>query len=381
MEIQMDGSPLVSIVISSFNYEAFLKDAIESALGQTYANTETIVVDDASTDNSRAIIESFGSQVIAFLRSENKGGRETYNQVCELSRGEIILLLDSDDTLDRMAVENAVRLFEDPSVVKVHWPLWEIDAKGKRSHNIIPKRALPDGDLFQVALREGPCVCAHPPTSGNAWRRSFVQKALPIPGGAYADSYLAAIATVSGKIKRVSEPMGSYRVHGQNEYIARTFDDRVKGDLTHYELCCNGVARFASEFGSQVDPDVLLRKSWYYDRFQAVEEIKNAIPESATLILVDQDNWATGGSIAGRAVLPFTEKDGYYAGTPPDDKSALLEFERLRTRGAAFIVFAWPAFWWLEYFTGLRTYLRTNFRIVLENSRLMIFDLRDSPCN
>ena len=50
----MANQPLVSIVINNYNYGRFLRDAIDSALNQTYDHTETIVVDDGSTDNSRA---------------------------------------------------------------------------------------------------------------------------------------------------------------------------------------------------------------------------------------------------------------------------------------------------------------------------------------
>ena len=48
----------------------------------------------------------------------------------------------------------------------------------------------------------------------------------------------------------------------------------------------------------------------------------------------------------------------------------------MRQDGCTFIGFAWPAFWWLDYYTGLRTYLYTNFRCALHNSRLIAFDLR-----
>jgi hypothetical protein len=44
--------------------------------------------------------------------------------------------------------------------------------------------------------------------------------------------------------------------------------------------------------------------------------------------------------------------------------------------GAGFIVFAWPAFWWLDHYAGLHRHLRAHFRCVLENDRLVVFDLR-----
>src|SRR5262249_60936438 len=59
----MSKLPLASIVMSSYNYGRFLPDAIDSALGQTHANTEVIVVDDGSTDHSREVIAGYGERV------------------------------------------------------------------------------------------------------------------------------------------------------------------------------------------------------------------------------------------------------------------------------------------------------------------------------
>ncbi len=101
----MSGVHLASIVISSYNYGRFLRDCIDSALNQTYLDTEVIVVDDASTDDSPEVIASYGDRIVPILRKKNEGGRATCNAACKVSRGEVILLLDSDDMLCPTAVE------------------------------------------------------------------------------------------------------------------------------------------------------------------------------------------------------------------------------------------------------------------------------------
>src|ERR1700733_2019113 len=68
----------VSIVINNYNYDRYLKDAIDSALNQTVPAHEIVVVDDGSTDDSRAIIESYGDLVTPVLQ-ENGGQRKAYN--------------------------------------------------------------------------------------------------------------------------------------------------------------------------------------------------------------------------------------------------------------------------------------------------------------
>jgi glycosyltransferase involved in cell wall biosynthesis len=70
--------PLVSIIINNYNYARFLPPAIESALAQDLAGVEVIVVDDGSTDDSREVIERFGSDVTAVLK--DNGGQASYIQ-------------------------------------------------------------------------------------------------------------------------------------------------------------------------------------------------------------------------------------------------------------------------------------------------------------
>jgi hypothetical protein len=115
---------------------------------------------------------------------------------------------------------------------------------------------------------------------------------------------------------------------------------------------------------------------WKYLVKLATDELIAAIPPGEKLILVDQDEWGTSANLAGRLRIPFLEREGEYWGSPPDDAAAIREFERLRQDGAGFMVFGWPAFWWLDYYPGLHGHLRSNFRCLLENERLVVFDLR-----
>ena len=108
---------------------------------------------------------------------------------------------------------------------------------------------------------------------------------------------------------------------------------------------------------------------------QAVSQILALVPSGDLFILADEDVFRTRLAI-DRRVTPFTERDGHYWGPPADDASAIAELERLCRAGATFIVFAWPAFWWLDYYAGFARHLRSEFRCVLENDLLVMFDLR-----
>jgi hypothetical protein len=99
------------------------------------------------------------------------------------------------------------------------------------------------------------------------------------------------------------------------------------------------------------------------------------LPPGSHFILVDEEQMREYMPASYRAV-PFLERDGVYWGPPPDDKTAIRELDRLKQSGAQFIVFAWMAFWWLHYYAGLNTYLRSHYPCLIENDRVVGFDLR-----
>jgi len=109
---------------------------------------------------------------------------------------------------------------------------------------------------------------------------------------------------------------------------------------------------------------------------EMAEVILTMIPEGSVFILVDEEQWGAGEFVFGRRRIPFLEKDGQYWGPPADDATAVRECERLRQSGASFIVFPWHTFWWLNYYKGFHQYLRSKFPCLLQNERLVIFDLR-----
>ncbi len=100
-------------------------------------------------------------------------------------------------------------------------------------------------------------------------------------------------------------------------------------------------------------------------------DLDRLIPADCLFILVDDSQLERGK----RRFLPFLEKEGKYWGAPPDDTTAIAELERMRQGGAGFIAFAWPAFWWLDHYGKFQEYLRSQFPCILENERLVVFEL------
>lgn len=370
-----------SIIITSFNYGRFLRETIESALNQTHPAREVIVVDDGSQDDSVDIIRSYGGAVTPIIK-DNGGQASSINTGFEASRGNVIFFVDSDDALLPTAVEKAVEVFA-ADVAKVHWPLYEIDDHGERTGELWPPEELPEGVLRELVIREGPHCYANPPTTGNAWARTLLDRILPIPEPTYRicpDSYLCTLAPLYGAIRRVDEPQGLYRVHGKNKYGGRPLGEKVGIELVFFDEACKALARFLREDGVPADPDVWRARSsyhvWMGEVQAALQEIAKVIPPGDRFILVDQDEWRFNEMMSDRHAIPFLERGGLYFGAPADDAEAIREVEQQRRGGSTFLVFGWPAFWWLEYYEGLHDYLRSHFPCVLENDRLIAFDLR-----
>ncbi|HEV2550460.1 MAG TPA: glycosyltransferase family 2 protein [Stellaceae bacterium] len=100
-------APLVSIIVINHNYARFLRDAIESALAQTYENVEIIVVDDGSTDDSRDVLRDYSQQVRLLFRP--RGGHvSAVNAGYAACRGAIVFFLDADDALAESALDAVV---------------------------------------------------------------------------------------------------------------------------------------------------------------------------------------------------------------------------------------------------------------------------------
>ena len=93
-------SPIISVVMPVYNAEAYLQEAIESILNQTFTDFEFIIVDDASTDNSHKIIEEFSKKdkrILILKNEKNFGIAETRTIGTKYAKGKYIAVADADD--------------------------------------------------------------------------------------------------------------------------------------------------------------------------------------------------------------------------------------------------------------------------------------------
>jgi glycosyltransferase involved in cell wall biosynthesis len=108
-------SPLVSVLMTSYNREKFIRDAIESVLASTYKNFELIIVDDGSKDNTISIAREYelkDERVKVFINEKNLGDYPNRNQAASYARGKYIKFLDADDLIYYYGLEAMVNYME-----------------------------------------------------------------------------------------------------------------------------------------------------------------------------------------------------------------------------------------------------------------------------
>jgi glycosyltransferase involved in cell wall biosynthesis len=376
---------LVSIAIDNFNYGRFVGDAIESALAQRYPHVEVIVVDDGSTDDSHRVIGRYRDRVVTLFK-ENGGMASTHNAAFERARGDVVIFLDADDTLLPTAAERAARGMT-AGVSQVHWPMWVVDAEGRRSH-VDPDEALPDGDLRELVLERGPYSHRVSAVSANAWSRRFLETALPMPEETFrtlTDSYLSTLAPLEGAVRAVREPQTQYRIHGRNDWACDSVIAHARRILATYPLLADAlVERFAHE-GVDVDPERWKERNEYYGWLvrteAAVREAEAFVPAGAAYVLVDDDEWGATSNrnlLPGRTLVPFLVRDGLYWGPPGDDENAVAALEQARGAGAEIFLFPWFTEWWLDHYRAFGEAVRALFPNERRHEHFVSFSARRS---
>ena len=225
----MENQPLVSIIINNYNYDRFIKEAIASVLGQTYANIEIILVDDGSTDRSPEIIASYGEQLKPIFQ-ENGGQASTFNVGFAASRGEIICFLDSDDTFSPRKITKIVELFlTHPDIGWCFHSVKLEDYPTRKFVGVNAERGTRKCD-FRDIMRRGKLPFFGSPTSGLCFRRSLLEQILPMTENLRrgADRYLVVMAPALSPGYYLDETLASQKIHGNNGNTFQVGDKFVR---------------------------------------------------------------------------------------------------------------------------------------------------------
>jgi glycosyltransferase involved in cell wall biosynthesis len=205
-------TPLVSIVVPSYNHERYLRAAIDSILAQDYPRVELIVIDDGSTDGSPDILKSYGNRFHWEIQS-NQGQVATQNRAWLASRGDILGYLSADDVLMPPAVSRSVEcLKSNPGAVLAYCDFNLVDPSGR----FIRRVRTPDFSYHDMLVK-GLC----PPGPGALFTRAAFEKA-----GLWDKDLRTALdydywlrLGLHGKFVRIPEVLAHYRMHpGQESF-------------------------------------------------------------------------------------------------------------------------------------------------------------------
>jgi glycosyltransferase involved in cell wall biosynthesis len=152
---------LVTAVVRSYNRADYLREAIDSVLGQTRPPDQVVVVDDGSTDATPDVLASYGSavEVVGLAHSGNPAA--VLNAGLRAARGDLVALLDSDDIWlpDKLALQHAS--FSDARVGFAYGNVCLLWADGQRSAPVLRADQIVSGCLLPTLVRD---MCVHPST-------------------------------------------------------------------------------------------------------------------------------------------------------------------------------------------------------------------------
>lgn len=116
-------SPLVSVVLTTYNRADLISETIESILSQTFRNFELIVVDDGSTDNTEEVVRSYNDERVHYIKTDNWGGpAKPRNIGIKKAKGEYIAFCDDDDLWLPNKLEVQLKHFDSDTIIGVGSP-------------------------------------------------------------------------------------------------------------------------------------------------------------------------------------------------------------------------------------------------------------------
>lgn len=254
--------PLVSVLITNYNYGRYLKEAIDSALNQTYNHTEIVVVDDGSTDDSPEVIASYRNRIIGIYKA-NGGQASAINAGFAISRGDIVCFLDADDVWLPTKVEEVVKAASTyPDAAIVYHKVQNIDRSGQILSPAWPPYKAIQGDISEKVARSG-SWWPWPPSTALSFRRTFLTQVMDIPETEYrisADAYLADLAPFFGEAIGIDRVLSRLRLHGDNNWSHS--DEMEKRSLKDHEDRVKVLNNVLKDLG--MDIKVSLGDHWPY---------------------------------------------------------------------------------------------------------------------
>lgn len=247
--------PGLTVIIGCYNYGRYLPAAIESVISEN-VGAQIIVVDDCSTDNSRDVMRSYGSQITPIFQPFNQGVAASFNAAFAQATGDLIYFLDADDFVLPGALKRALSRYE-PGVLIYHYRMRYSDETGSLAGiHPAPQIPLATGDISRQLREQG--RYATNVTSGLIFSREGLEKVMPISTAQYrisADGYLVSVIPLYGPTRAYEDTLAAYRLHAaQNWKSQADFGARARKGLQHDLHRYEAIRDHAGRLGLPVAP-------------------------------------------------------------------------------------------------------------------------------
>ncbi len=249
---------MISIAMTTYNGEHFLREQLDSILAQSISDWELIVCDDCSSDLTIQILNEYAQKdlrIKIFKNKHNLGFVKNFEKAVSLCTGDYIALCDQDDIWETNHLDLLITRIE--TVIACVGNARMIDENGSKTNDLISEREryFSDGDdcskLFRILFYGNPFQGA-----SSLFKKEFFDKALPIPNGVeYHDAWFNAVACCLAGLIFVPEVVNNYRIHGNNASGNHNLSFKEQMKLT------------------------LNRKGWQTDRIIYCNELLSRIPD------------------------------------------------------------------------------------------------------
>ncbi|HEV3412486.1 MAG TPA: glycosyltransferase family 2 protein [Puia sp.] len=211
----MTESLLVSVVLGTYNGEAYLEQQLRSVLAQTWGQLEIIAIDDGSTDGTVGILREYAARdtrIRVVVNERNLGFIRNFEKGARLSTGKWIAFCDQDDYWLPEKVEKMVRAIGDFPMIYCDSALCgpDLQPQGKKISDLVHYQSF--DDCRQL------CVFSRMYGHATLITRALFEKASPFVEEMPHDGWLAFHATLYGEVKYLPEVLVNYRQHGSNIY-------------------------------------------------------------------------------------------------------------------------------------------------------------------